>query len=474
MNPIQKIAKNTGVLFASQVFSYVIMLFYLIYAARYLGAENYGILSFALAFTGIFAILADLGLSQYVVREVSRDKSLIDRYITNTISLKIILAIITLISAFIIINLLNYHQQTVMVVYFILLYVLITSFSRIFYSIFQIYEKMEYQSIGIFLNAVLLFTFTYIAIQFGLDIITFALIYLVVAIIVLVLNLIICKWKFVLPKIKVEMDFWKLILAETIFFGLAGIFTEIYFNIDSVMLSLMVGNEAVGWYNAAYRLIFVLMFIPNVFIVSVFPLMSKQFKSAKELLKLEYEKMFKYLLISAIFFAIYGIIFSEKIITIIYGNDYIPSIPALQLLMFVIPIIFLTYLFGNLLAAIDKQRLVTLITGICAIINIVLNIYLISKYSFIGASIATVITEGVVFVLMFTYISKYFSKFSVIQNMIKPVIVGLITAILIYFVAQFNWIIAGILGIVFYLILLYLFQLITVEDVDTFKQIFNK
>lgn len=474
MNPIQKIAKNTSVLFASQVFSYVIMLFYLIYAARYLGAENYGILSFALAFTGIFAILADLGLSQYVVREVSRDKSLIDRYITNTISLKIILAIITLISAFIILNLLNYPQQNIMVVYFILLYVLITSFSRIFYSIFQIYEKMEYQSIGIFLNAVLLFTFTYIAIQFGLNIITFALIYLIVAIIVLVLNVIICKWKFVLPKIKVEMDFWKLILAETIFFGLAGIFTEIYFNIDSVMLWLMVGNEAVGWYSAAYRLIFVLMFIPNVFITSVFPLMSKQFKSAKELLKLEYVKMFRYLLISAIFFAIYGILFSEKIITIIYGNGYIPSILALQLLMFVIPIIFLTYLFGNLLAAIDKQRLVTLITGICAIINIVLNIFLIPKYSFIGASIATVITEGVVFVLMFTYISRYFSKFSVIPNIIKPVIVGLITAILIYLVAQFNWIIAGILGVVFYLILLYLFQLITVEDVDTFKQIFNK
>jgi len=44
------------------------------YTARYLGAEGFGILSFALAFTGIFGVFADLGLRQLTVREVTEPK----------------------------------------------------------------------------------------------------------------------------------------------------------------------------------------------------------------------------------------------------------------------------------------------------------------------------------------------------------------------------------------------------------------
>ncbi|KAF5432375.1 Membrane protein involved in the export of O-antigen and teichoic acid [Candidatus Methanophagaceae archaeon] len=50
------------------------------YTARYLGAAGFGILSFALAFTGIFGVFADLGLRQLTVRDVARDKTLASKY----------------------------------------------------------------------------------------------------------------------------------------------------------------------------------------------------------------------------------------------------------------------------------------------------------------------------------------------------------------------------------------------------------
>ena len=76
MNTVQTIAKNTGVLLVSQIASYIIGFFYIMYTARYLGTAGFGILSFALAFTGIFGVFSDLGLSTLTVREVARDKSL--------------------------------------------------------------------------------------------------------------------------------------------------------------------------------------------------------------------------------------------------------------------------------------------------------------------------------------------------------------------------------------------------------------
>ena len=81
MNTIQRIAKNTGVLLVSQIASYILGFFFVMYTARYLGAAGFGILSFALAFTGIFGVFADLGLRQLTVREVARDKTLASKYL---------------------------------------------------------------------------------------------------------------------------------------------------------------------------------------------------------------------------------------------------------------------------------------------------------------------------------------------------------------------------------------------------------
>ena len=97
---------NTGVLLISQIASYILGFFFIMYTARYLGAAGFGInpflkrkrlrkmlrsLSFALAFTGIFGVFSDLGLSTLVVREVARDKSLAKKYLGNIAVMGLIL-----------------------------------------------------------------------------------------------------------------------------------------------------------------------------------------------------------------------------------------------------------------------------------------------------------------------------------------------------------------------------------------------
>ncbi|MDP3106087.1 MAG: oligosaccharide flippase family protein [Candidatus Methanoperedens sp.] len=56
MNTVRRITKNTLVLFIAQIISMGLGVFYIMYTARYLGAEGFGVLSFALAFTGIFGV----------------------------------------------------------------------------------------------------------------------------------------------------------------------------------------------------------------------------------------------------------------------------------------------------------------------------------------------------------------------------------------------------------------------------------
>lgn len=474
MTTIRRIAKNTGVLFAGQIISYALGFIYVIYIARYLGAEGFGILTLALSFTGISIVLTDLGLNKLIVRDISRDRSLAKKYLGNFLSMKVILAFFMLFVTILAINLFNYSNEITIVVYLITISTIFTSFSQLFYSIFQIYQKMEYQAVGIILNSVLILGGAFLGKLYGLDVMGLAFFYLIATIIVLIYNILACSFKFMVPKINFDFSFWKTAISNSIFFGLADVFIVIYFNIDSVMLSLIVGETVVGWYNAAYRLIFVLTFIPSVLIITLFPLMSKHFESAKETLKVEYEKSFKYLFVISVILLVYGILFADQIILNIYGTDYLPAISALQVLICVIPIIFITTLFGNLLAAINRQRVVTLIAGANALLNVALNLILIQSYSFIGASVATVLTEGLGFILMYYYISRYFTRISITENILKPIFCGLIIAALIYYLEiEINWLLAGIIGLLSYLLLLYIFQIINKEDITLFKKIFK-
>lgn len=471
MNGIHSVIKNTGVLFVSQIISYIVGFIYVVYITRYLGPESYGILSFALSFTTIFGIIADLGLSQFIVREISRDKSLASKYFGIALGIKIIASIITLLLAALGINLLGYPENTVDVVYFIALYVLFNSFIQLFYSLFQSYEKMEYQAIGLILTNILLLSIALLGIYLQMDLIYFAIVYFMVSLIILAFVIVVSVRKFVVPKIEFNLDFSKKILAESLFFVLAMVFTEIYFNIDSVMISLIVGNEAVGFYNAAYKLIFICMFIPGVVIVSMFPVMSKHFKSAKNLLKIEYEKIFKFLFLSALLIFVFGFLFADKIISIIYGSAFIPSVAALKILICVIPIIFTTYLFGNLLGSINKQKFVAIVTGASAIFNIILNLFLIPQYSYFGASLATVLTELCVFIFMFSYISKFFHRISIVNNIIKPLISASILGISISLIIPFNWVLAFIFGLIIYIPLLYILEIIEKEDIQIVREL---
>lgn len=151
----------------------------------------------------------DMGLGQLTVREVARDKSLTQKYVNNTTVMKLILSISTFILTVLIVYILPYTEQTRIVVYLITISFIFNAFSSIFYSIFQSYEKMEYQSVATILNSVVMLIGTLLAIYFKLDVMAFAIVYIAANSVNLVYCFIIYVWKFHLPKMEVDLDFWK-------------------------------------------------------------------------------------------------------------------------------------------------------------------------------------------------------------------------------------------------------------------------
>ncbi|MCE7698068.1 MAG: flippase, partial [Methanobacterium paludis] len=389
MNQIQKIAKNASFLLIGYVISYIIGFFTLIYTAKYLGAENFGILSLALAFTGIFVFSVDLGLNILIVREVSRDKSLTNKYTANTVAIKLVSSFLTFGLVFLIVTILGYSQKVIDVIYLIFLYTCLISFSGIFNAIFQAHEKMEYQSISTILTGVLTLSGVLVVIYFKLDVISFAILYSIVSLVILIYSFLIYSWKVVSPKIEIDLSFWKPTLKESWPFGITNLFVTIFYSIDSVILSVMVSITVVGWYNAAYNLINALLVIPTVLNIVIFPVMSQFYQTSKDSLRIASEKYFKYMSLLGIPLGVGTTLLADKIILLIFGTQYTPSIIALQILVWSTVFIFMSGSFARLLEASNKQVTLTKITAICVVINIVLNIILIPKFSYIAASAIT-------------------------------------------------------------------------------------
>jgi len=379
------------------------------YTTRYLGSEKYGILSFAIAFASITIFLADIGISNVIVRDIARDKAKIQKYFGNSILLKIILAIITLVSSIAIGFELHYPSSTMQIVFIITLSLIFVSFSGIITSITSATEVMEYNSLGSIIFNITMLIFALLAIHLGVDVYGFAYVYMISSIILVGYYVaVVALGKVPLPKWNVDLELWKYMVKEAIPFGLSSVFLRIYYSIDIIMISFMISNpnEAMGWYNAAYRMVLILAFIPVTFLGSIYPIMSNYYVTSDKYLGFMFERSFKYLMALAIPIGVGTTILGDRLIFLIYGPDFAPSTIALQILIWSEVLIFLNSVFGYLMNSINRQMIVARQTMIATALNIALNLVLIPQYSYVGASVATVTTQLFAFLFLMYFASK--------------------------------------------------------------------
>jgi O-antigen/teichoic acid export membrane protein len=474
MDAATTIGKNIAVFFASQIASMGLGFFYLIFSARYLGPELFGLLTFGLAFTGVFGLLLDLGLNSLAVREVARDKSRANVYLSNITFIKLLMGVLTFGLIAVAAHSLGYSGETTAVLYLLTLSTICVAFTASFYAILQSFERMEYQSLGGILSSVVLLTCAVILIARGAGVVAFAAIYLISNALESGYSFVICARKFHLFKMEVDLDFWGPTIRQALPFGLSGVFTTVYFWVDSLMLSLIQGNAAVGWYNAGYRLVFSLLFVPAVFNAAVFPAMSRFHISSRDSLQLTWKKYLRYMLILGIPLAVGTTLLASRIILLIFGESYLPSVAVLQILIWAMVFIFANAPLFRLLESTNKQIRVTEITGVMVIVNVAINLVLIPRFSYVGASIATLITEFVVVSLAFVLVERdrhVIEKTELANIVLKIAGASAIMGLFIAFFQNLSLIVVIVSAGLLYFGVLYAMKGIEKQDITLIKSI---
>ncbi|MEK7618841.1 MAG: flippase [Patescibacteria group bacterium] len=402
MIAIQSIARNASYALVSTVIQKALTLFYFILVARTYGPAEQGLYSAALAYTTLFGVLIDLGLSSALVRETARNPDGAQRFLSAMLVVRLVLSVVVYALMIAVAHGIGYSSDLVTLLYVAGVIACIDVVATSCWGIMRGFQNLLYESIGGVLGIGAMIFFGGGAMLLGMPV--FALVWAVlagsVANLIFVLALLVRKARLKLI-LRISWPALKELSLLAAPFAAAALFSRITTFGDMALLPKLGGEVHAGYYSAANKLILALNMIPAAVSSGLFPALSSSFARGEDNLGRRYCRAHFYLLLISLPMAAGIALLSSPLIFFFYGLNYAPTSAALQILAPALLFGFLMFPVGALLAATNRQYINTIIFGIAALFNIVINIILIPRFFSSGAALASVTSNGIIFFLSF-------------------------------------------------------------------------
>lgn len=186
------------------------------------------------------------------------------------------------------------------------------------------------------------------------------------------------------------------LFREALPLGISAMVSIAYFHVDTILLRPLQGEEAVGLYNAAFRLLTFAILFPVYFNQVILPVISRLATDDPGRLRRVVERAVLYMGVAGIPIAVTLFFLSEQVLRLIYPEPFARAAGCLTILGLAVAIIFVTYPHVSTLIAVGRQKSYTWIASIGLVLNVLLNLIWIPLYSIEGAAWATVVTEAFV------------------------------------------------------------------------------
>lgn len=389
----QTVIKNTFWMSFGQIVSRLIRAVVIIYAARVLGAAGYGAFSYALSLAGLFTIFSDIGLTPYLTREGARNPERRRQYIATAFTIKLGLILVSTALILFAVPIITKIPEAVPLLPIIVILFAFDTIRDFLFGITRSLEKMEIEAgVNIFTNlAVMVLGIGVLIVNPSSKTLTIA--YTVGAFLGSGLALWKLREYFKNLWTFFSKDLLKPILTQAWPFGVAMLLNGVMLNTDTIMLGWLRTADEVGFYSAAQRVVLLLYILPGFLAASVFPALSRTAAADPEKFRTIFEKSLKAVLIIALPIIIGGLIVAPEFINLLFGSEYGPTVPAFQIVLLTVGLVFPGTIMGNGIFAYDKQRYLFRSAGLAAVGNVILNYFLIPRYGILGAAAATVITQ---------------------------------------------------------------------------------
>lgn len=390
----KKIAFNTAVQVGGKIVTVFFTLLTTSLLTGYLGVTGFGHYIYVLTLLVLFSSLADWGTTTIGTREMAKN-SLKQAPLLGQLFL--IKAFFSLLAALILLVILPSSLKW-------LSFFLVFKAGRDFLAmIWQSRLQMHRTVITDVAASGLIFLISYFLVRLGLGVNQLLLGYLLATAIALVVGLFLAP-----PRLKLQFDFspatFKPLLLEILPMGAILLMFTMDNKIDTLMLGMIKGSQAVGIYGLAYRIYDVLILGAAFLMNALLPVFSRwsDLNRWGNQLRDAYRQAFKVLLMSGLAVVLVIFLAAPFIIHVLTGLKFGEFSQAVWVLRFLLVALFLAYfnhLTGYTIVALGKQRPYFLVALSSLIFNIAANLVLIPRFSFYGAVVVTILTEALVLVM---------------------------------------------------------------------------
>lgn len=410
----------------SQITSRLIRGVIIIYAARVLGAAEYGAFSYALGLAAFFTIFADIGIVQILTREVAKKPERRSHYFVTSLWIKSALLLGT---AFVVIFIAPHFSKIEAAKALIPFVALITIFDGIrelSLAFLRAREKMEMEAFVTILTNLAITAAGFIILMYSHSAKALAFSYATSAGIGALIAIALLREEF--KKIFTHLDrslIRPIIISSIPFVFISGL-GAFALNTDMVMLGWWRSAEEIGFYAAAQKIIQILYTLPSILASATFPTLSRfigQEKTAEA--RVLMEKIISLAFMIATPIAIGGVILSKPIILLIYGAEYAPAIIVFRILITTTVMVFPAALSYNLILAHDKQTKALWFVALGSMGNIVFNTLLIPTYGIVGSAVSTIVAQLLNNIFLWQTV-KRISPFETIKYLKKIIFASLI------------------------------------------------
>ncbi len=397
------VLRNSLFPMAAQLFNRTVDLGFAVLMARYLGPEPVGRYAFAVAVFGYFSTFVEFGLNTLLTRNVARDRRLapVEAGVNLAVRLGLWAASAALAPGLLGAYGAAFGGLTADAFWATVLLVLGLgpgSVAAILSSLFYAHERAEYPALLSILTTLVKVSLGVPVLFLGGGIVGLAAVSVATNIVTALAFL--AAHRRVLGPLVAAFDpaYARGLLGQAWPLFVNNLLNGLFFRVDVVLLKGIAGDLQTGYYNVAYKFIDGAQVIPAFFTLAAFPVVSRLAAAQPDRVGAAVGRGLRALFIAAVGLALFGVVFAEELVVLLFGEEFRPAAVALALLVLHMPPGFLNSFLHYVLIVYNRQRAVTWCFAGAVAFNVAANALLIPHWGYRAAALNTVLTELVLLV----------------------------------------------------------------------------
>jgi len=394
--PEGRIGRNVVILVVTEVVTKALGLCLTIITARLLGVGDFGLLTYAMAVAAVCVVVPDFGLAQLTVRELARRQCRAGAFLVNISAVKALLYL-PVGCVCVGVAMLGSDAQPRLFV-FLMVFLATAGYDYIVFcsSFFRSIQRTGREALVRILLAVLWLATGagVLAAGFGLRELVVA--RLAVTLLCVAVALVIVLRSFRILRARLSWQYGRKLLAMSLPMAVLAISVMIYSSLNQVLVGALDGDEGAGLYGAAFRFVGMLYVVPAAVTGALLPALSELWKKDRSQFQRTCRKAVRYLLVLAIALATGLSLLSDEAVGLIFGRQFLASVPVLAVLAFTVIPDFLNTALARILVSMDREKTALLATVVGALVALPACLILIPIRGPVGAAYAWLIAETTV------------------------------------------------------------------------------